>query len=70
MNGQSQTDFLLIPELARRTGFEAKTFYNAHSSGTGPFAEILVKLGGRLGVWRADYDLLVTRNRRLKDTAP
>lgn len=62
-----EPDFLLLPELVRRTGFQAKTFYNSHHNGTGPFAEILVKLGGRLGAWRADYDLFIARQRKLTD---
>lgn len=62
----TQSDFIPVAELARRTGYDPKTFYNQHSRGDGPFAGILTKLGGRLGCWRDDYEAFVARARRLK----
>jgi len=50
-----ESDFIPVAELAELTGYSKKVFYNAHSAQRGPLHEILVKLGGRLGVWRADY---------------
>jgi hypothetical protein len=61
-----QPDFIPISELAKLTCFEPKTLYNQHSTGAGPLAAILVRLGGRLGVWRADYELWRDAQRRLK----
>lgn len=59
-------DFLPVPELAKLTGFAAKGIYNQHSSGTGPLVPILAKVGGRLGAWRADYEIWRDSQRRLK----
>lgn len=61
----SGTDFMSVAELSGRTGIRAKTFYNAHCNGVGPLAEILTKLGGNLGAWRADYDQFVSKRRKL-----
>lgn len=49
-------DFIPVPELAHRTGYEPKSIYNQKSTGVGPLAPILTKLGGRVGVWRVDYE--------------
>ena len=66
-NQRSQTvsDWIPIAELATLTGRRPKSLYNDHSAGRGPFAAILTKLGGRLGVWRADYEALKAQERRL-----
>ncbi len=64
---ESTRDFLGVAELEGRTGYAAKTLYNSHSSGTGPLAEILTKLGGKVGAWRADYEIWIESQRRLKD---
>jgi len=55
-------------ELTQLTGYAAKTLYNSHTSGRGPLAVILCKLGGRLGAWRADYDQWLVSQRKLGRT--
>jgi hypothetical protein len=62
----AQSDFLPVVELAKLTPFKPKGIYNQHSSGTGPLVPILTKVGGRLGAWRADYELWRDSQRRLK----
>lgn len=69
MSAEREADFLTVAELSRRTGIKLKTLYNTHSSGSGPLVEILTKLGSRLGAWRADYELWVAAQRRMKDEA-
>jgi len=64
-----QTDFILADELARLTNRKLKTIYDDHARGVGPLAPILTKFGGRVGVWRADYDALVASQRKLRDAA-
>lgn len=59
------SDFISAAELAKLTGFNRKTVYNQHSQGRGPLASILVKVGGRLGCWRADYEQWRDGQRRL-----
>jgi len=50
-------DFIVAAELAELTGIRLKTLYNQNSSGTGPLAGILCKLGNKkLGAWRSDYE--------------
>jgi predicted DNA-binding transcriptional regulator AlpA len=64
-----QSDFIAATELARLTGFERKSIYNWHSAGSGPLNSILVKVGGRLGCWRSDYEQWRDAQRRLKPAA-
>jgi hypothetical protein len=64
------SDFIPVSELARLTCVPLKSLYNEHSSGRGALAPILTKIGGRLGCWRADYDLWVASQRRLRSPAP
>jgi predicted DNA-binding transcriptional regulator AlpA len=56
-----------VTSLAEETPFKRKSIYNQHSSGKGPLAPILVKLGGRLGCWRADYEAWKASQRRFTD---
>jgi hypothetical protein len=63
MNAES--DFMVVPALAAATSFKPKSIYNQHSSGRGPLAPILVKVGGRLGCWRADYEAWKASQRRM-----
>jgi predicted DNA-binding transcriptional regulator AlpA len=51
-----QPDFIAATELARLTGFQRKSIYNWHCAKSGPLKSILVKVGGRLGCWRSDYE--------------
>lgn len=60
-----ESDFISLNELAQLTGYSKKVFYNSHSAQRGPLHEILTKLGGRLGVWREDYEEWVGLQRRL-----
>ncbi|MDB6102559.1 MAG: hypothetical protein JWO52_2558 [Gammaproteobacteria bacterium] len=62
---QIVSDWIPVAELAKLTKRELKSLYNDHSARRGPFAKILVKLGGRLGCWRADYEALKAQQRRL-----
>ncbi len=62
-------DFIDVHELAQRTGFATKTLLNQRSTGRGAFAPILVRLGGKVGCWRADYEQLIADQRRLKVAA-
>jgi predicted DNA-binding transcriptional regulator AlpA len=66
-----ESDFIPVSELAALTGYSKKVFYNSHCAQRGPLHEILVKLGGRLGCWRADYIEWRSLQRRLttKDAA-
>jgi hypothetical protein len=64
-----EPDFIPVARLSELTTIERKSLYNSHSSGRGPLAEILCKLGGRLGAWRCDYEEYVAIKRRLKDAA-
>jgi predicted DNA-binding transcriptional regulator AlpA len=64
-----QSDFISATELASLTGFKLKSIHNWNSTGAGPLAPILVKLGGRLGCWRADYDLWVQSQRKLNSSS-
>jgi predicted DNA-binding transcriptional regulator AlpA len=64
-----EPDFIPVAELARLTGYSRKVFYNSHCAGAGPLAEILTKLGGRLGSWRTDYEVWRDRQRKLRDAA-
>jgi predicted DNA-binding transcriptional regulator AlpA len=67
---QLQSDFIAVTELAQLTGFERKSLYNWHSTGTGPLAPIMTKVGGRLGAWRADYESWRDAQRKLKSPLP
>jgi hypothetical protein len=60
------SDWISSDELEALTGVDRRTLYNQHSTGKGALAPILTKLGGRLGVWRADYVLWRDAQRRLK----
>jgi len=62
-----EQDFIPVTQLAARTGFKAKSLYNQHSSGVGPLAPILTRLGSKVGAWRLDYERFVSEQRRLKD---
>ena len=66
----SDSDFLPVLDLAKLTKAAPKSIYNQHSTGNGPLAPILVKVGGRLGCWRADYELWRDAQRRLKSPDP
>ena len=66
----SQSDFITLAELSALTGYSKKALYNASSSGRGPMVEILSKLGGRLGSWRADYELWRDAQRKLPSANP
>jgi predicted DNA-binding transcriptional regulator AlpA len=61
-----EPDFITVPPLAERTGYSPGSLYNQHSSGVGPLAPILTKMGGRVGVWRLDYEQWLDSQRRLK----
>ena len=63
-------DFLTATELAKLIGVQRKTVYAWSSSGTGPLVSILVKVGGRLGAWRSDYQLWRDAQLKLKPPAP
>jgi hypothetical protein len=62
-----QPDFLPVADLAIRTGYSKQALYDTHCRGVGPLAEILTKLGGRLGAWRGDYEVWVAKQRKLPD---
>lgn len=63
-------DFIDVDELSALTGFAPSTIRNAHAQKRGPLREILCKLGNkRLGCWRGDYLLWVSRQRRLQDSS-
>jgi predicted DNA-binding transcriptional regulator AlpA len=64
------SDWISVEELIALTGRSRATFYQDRWRGTGPFAGILTKLGGRLGCWRADYDALVAQQRRIPPGSP
>lgn len=70
MRINTDSDFMLVRELAQRTGFRDKSIYTWHSANSGPLSGILCKVGGRLGCWRADYDLWVASQRRLQPPKP
>ena len=64
------TDFIDARELARLTGLSVKGLYNQRSTGVGPLAPILTKLGNRkLGAWRLDYEAWRDAQLRLKPQA-
>ena len=60
-----KSSFMPVRELSQETNYAPKSIYNQHSRGRGALAPILVKVGGKLGVWRADYDIWVKSQRRL-----
>jgi hypothetical protein len=60
-----EADFIPVRQLSELTGTPVKTLYNSHCAQRGPLHEILVKLGGRLGCWRADYIEWRDRQRKL-----
>lgn len=60
-----EPDFIPIVQLSQLTGFAPGSLYNQHSSGVGPVAPILTKLGHRVGAWRQDYQQWVVSQRRL-----
>jgi hypothetical protein len=60
-----EPDFIPVRRLAELTGFKPKSLYNQHSSGVGPLAEILTRLGSKVGAWRPDYEAFVATQRRL-----
>jgi hypothetical protein len=64
-----KSSFMLVPEIEQETTFAKKSVYNMHSSGHGPLAEILCKVGGKLGCWREDFDIWKAARRRLKTPA-
>lgn len=61
----SEPDFIPVDRLCHLTGYRLKTLYIAHSLGKGPLVPILTKLGGRLGAWRADYELWRDAQRKI-----
>lgn len=65
----TQVDFIPASELARLTGRKLKTIYDDHARHAGPLATILTKFGGRVGVWRKDYEAFIERQRKLRDAA-
>lgn len=68
VHGEIKSDFIAADELSRMTGLAVNTIYGQFARGDGPLSEILCKLGNRrLGCWRADYELWVASQRRLKD---
>lgn len=60
------SDFIPLIELSELVGVSRKTLYNQHSAGAGPLSPIMVKLGGRLGCWRDDYEVFKDSQRRIK----
>jgi predicted DNA-binding transcriptional regulator AlpA len=64
-----QSDFITATDLAKLTGFERKSIYNWHSANSGPLRTILVKVGGRLGCWREDFEIWKGSQRRLTPRA-
>lgn len=63
------SDFIPVSELARLTGRRVTTLYNDNCKGSGPLAPIMTKFGGRIGVWRADYEMWRDSQRKLKGAA-
>lgn len=60
------SDWIPSNELTELTGVPRRTLYNQHSTRTGALAPILTKFGGRLGAWRADYEVWKDAQRKLK----
>jgi hypothetical protein len=60
-----EPDFIPVARLSELTGFRPKSLYNQHSSGVGPLAVILTRLGSKVGVWRPDYEQWRDEQRRL-----
>jgi predicted DNA-binding transcriptional regulator AlpA len=65
-----QSDFISATELAVLTGFKRKSIYLWNCAGTGPLKPILVKVGGRLGAWRSDYEAWRDAQLKLKPAEP
>lgn len=64
----NQADFIPAAELSQLTGLAVNTIYRQWQRNHGPLSPILCKLGNRrLGVWRRDYEIWVSSQRRLKD---
>ena len=68
----SKLTVLEAAELSKLTGLAVKTIYNQRGrcKDRGALAPILTKLGGRVGCWRADYDVFVASQRRLVSPTP
>lgn len=62
-------DFIPVARLAELQALDRKSIYNQHSSRRGALVPILVKVGGRLGCWREDYECWKSQQRRLKPEA-
>jgi hypothetical protein len=60
-----QPDFITAQMLAALMSCSLGDLHNQHSSGRGPVAALLVKVGGRVGVWRQDYETWRDSQRRL-----
>jgi hypothetical protein len=65
-----KSSFMPVQELSQETNYAPKSIYNQHSRGRGALAPILVKVGGKLGAWRADYDIWVKLQRRMNSEPP
>jgi predicted DNA-binding transcriptional regulator AlpA len=64
---RTDADFIPVEQLSQLTSLAVNTLYGQYQRKRGPLAGILCKLGNRrLGCWRADYDLWVASQRRLK----
>lgn len=64
-----QTDWMPCEEISRETDYTRKALYNQHYTRRGSLAGILTKVGGRLGCWRADYEIWRDQQRKLRDAA-
>jgi hypothetical protein len=60
----SQSDFMDLAELSQCSGLSQQTLYNQRHRG-GVLAPILTKFGGRIGAWRADWEVYKASQRRL-----
>ena len=62
----SKSDFIrAVPELVQLSGFAPQTIYNMHYYQRGALWPILTKFGGRLGVWREDWERFKALQMRL-----
>lgn len=61
----TEPDFIPAAKICELQCYAKKSLYHQFQTGEWPLAAILVKVGGRLGCWRTDYEQWLAAQRKL-----
>lgn len=56
MKANIEADFIPAPEFSQVSHFSLSSIYAQNKTKRGPVAHLLTRFGGKLGVWRSDWE--------------